>query len=403
MGQQSVLPPDLRDRIEIFMEKVCLAGAINDGGCPVKGSVSLATSTVALLKMIVTESEWTSAQDLMTLLRTEGKRMIDRAGTADIIVGNLVRRILKLVREDYHSSVDKPLKDADVETAAGTGNQVASAAGGDGETAQATGEGESLHNMLAGGTGAGVGRQQPDYSHHVPDLKEKISQSIEELAMELETGADEISDQALEHIHASEVILTVGRSRTVEAFLKRAATKGRTFQVIVAESAPFYSGHELAASLAKARIQTTVITDSAIFAVMSRVNKVIVGTQSIMADGGLRAASGIYTVAQAAFQYSVPFIVTASMHKLTPRYYTTMNKEDFGCFVSPQEILRGGSGGGKGVANGKMASKIHAAYPLFEYVPPDLVTLFISNMSGHAPSYVYRLLSELYHPDDDEL
>ena len=37
--------------------------------------------------------------------------------------------------------------------------------------------------------------------------------------------------QALEHIHANEVILTFGRSKTVESFLKRAAAKGRTFQV----------------------------------------------------------------------------------------------------------------------------------------------------------------------------
>ena len=106
-------------------------------------------------------------------------------------------------------------------------------------------------------------------------------------------------------------------------------------------------------------------------------------------------------MALAAHHYSVPFIVAASIHKLTPQYFTRANKEAFGAFVSPQDILRGGLGGG--VANSKMASKMHAELPLFEYVPPDLVTLFISNMSGHAPSYVYRLLNELYHQDDYQL
>jgi len=33
-------------------------------------------------------------------------------------------------------------------------------------------------------------------------------------------SADNIARQALEHIHSSELILTVGKSRTVEAFLK---------------------------------------------------------------------------------------------------------------------------------------------------------------------------------------
>jgi translation initiation factor 2B subunit (eIF-2B alpha/beta/delta family) len=49
----------------------------------------------------------------------------------------------------------------------------------------------------------------------------------------------DISAQALEHIHANEIIMTIGYSKTVSAFLKSAA-KNRVFQVIVAECAPFF-------------------------------------------------------------------------------------------------------------------------------------------------------------------
>lgn len=62
----------------------------------------------------------------------------------------------------------------------------------------------------------------------------------------------------------------------------------------------------MAASLAKSNIQTIVIPDSAVFAMMSRVNKVIIGTHTVMANGGLRAASGVNTIALAAKHYSVP-------------------------------------------------------------------------------------------------
>lgn len=48
---------------------------------------------------------------------------------------------------------------------------------------------------------------------------------------------DNIAAQALEHIHSNEIILTMGKSTTVETFLK-AAAKSRTFQVIVVEGAP---------------------------------------------------------------------------------------------------------------------------------------------------------------------
>lgn len=52
---------------------------------------------------------------------------------------------------------------------------------------------------------------------------------------------------------------------------------------------------------------------------------------------------------------------------------------------------------------GEILSKVNVYCPVFDYVPPELITLFISNIGGHAPSYIYRLMSELYHPEDHEL
>jgi len=51
-------------------------------------------------------------------------------------------------------------------------------------------------------------------------------------------SAINIAEDAEKHIHPNDVILTVGKSRTVEAFLKRAAKK-RSFEVVIAEGAPF--------------------------------------------------------------------------------------------------------------------------------------------------------------------
>lgn len=78
---------------------------------------------------------------------------------------------------------------------------------------------------------------QEDYRKNVPDLKAAIIEHIEEFEMELDTSAGNIAAQAGEHIHSNEIIMTIGRSASVEAFLKRAA-KTRQFEVIVAECAP---------------------------------------------------------------------------------------------------------------------------------------------------------------------
>ena len=38
--------------------------------------------------------------------------------------------------------------------------------------------------------------------------------------------------------------------------------------------------------------------------------------------------------------------------------------------------------------------------PFLDYVPPDLISLFITDSGCHCPSYVYRLLTEYYSPED---
>jgi methylthioribose-1-phosphate isomerase len=47
-------------------------------------------------------------------------------------------------------------------------------------------------------------------------------------------------------------------------------------QVVVAEAGPGYDGHAMASQLSQAKVQTTLIADSAVFAMMARVNKVSV-------------------------------------------------------------------------------------------------------------------------------
>ena len=47
-------------------------------------------------------------------------------------------------------------------------------------------------------------------------------------------SSENITQQASEHIHSNEIIMTIGRSRLVEEFFKKTA-ETRTFEVIVAE------------------------------------------------------------------------------------------------------------------------------------------------------------------------
>uniref|UniRef100_A0A8D3AKF8 Translation initiation factor eIF2B subunit beta n=1 Tax=Scophthalmus maximus TaxID=52904 RepID=A0A8D3AKF8_SCOMX len=323
---------DLTERIEAFLSDLKRGGS---GTGPLRGSAEMARETTSLLRRITAQARWSSAGDLMEIIRKEGRRMIAAQPSETTV-------------EEYARSRG---------------------------SSEETDQQESLHKLLTSG-----GLSEENFRQHFAALKANVIEAINELLTELEGTTDNIAMQALEHIHSNEVIMTIGRSRTVEAFLKDAARK-RKFHVIVAECAPFCQGHKMATSLSKSGIETTVITDAAIFAVMSRVNKVIIGTQTVLANGGLRAVNGTHTLALAAKHHSTPLIICAPMFKLSPQVRRQV------CSVRLCEIL----------------SKVNVHCPVFDYVPPELITLFISNIGGHAPSYIYRLMSELYHPEDHEL
>ncbi|XP_002740976.1 translation initiation factor eIF2B subunit beta-like [Saccoglossus kowalevskii] len=343
---------ELNDRIEGFITELRKGQVL--------GSYEIAKKTVDILRRLVSQTRWSNAGEIMDIIRREGRRMMD-AQPSEAIVGNMVRRVLKIVREEYASARGK----------------------GEENDPQ-----DSLHKLLM------AEDKTDDFSLPSVNLLVRIIEAINEFLSELEGSGHNIAIQALEHIHSNEVIMTAGKSRTVEAFLKGAARK-RKFQVIVAECAPSYQGQDLAASLGKAGIETTVITDSAVFAMMSRVNKVIIGTHTVMANGGLKAMNGTHAIALAAKHYSVPLIVCVQMFKLSPEYLCTKDQKSFNKLETPNEVMK--------FSEGQLLSKLQIANPVYDYVPPELVTLFISNLGGNAPSYVYRLLSEMYHADDHEL
>lgn len=326
-----------------------------------KGSRDLALNSVQLWKKIIGQMKWQNARELMDKIKEIGKDF-QETSPSETVIGNMTRRMLKIVRDEYAMLQKGKQEDSDLQ--------------------------ESLQKILT------ADEVDVDYSKNIPLLKPAIMEHIGEFLIELESSEIDISVQALEHIHANEIIMTIGYSKTVFAFLKTAA-KDRAFQVIVAECAPFYHGHKLAADLAEAQISTTLIPDSAIFAMMARVNKVIIGTHSVMANGGLKAVCGTHTLALAAKHYSVPFVVCAPMFKLCPEYVCSLDQDGFNQFASPEEVLSNDEG--------MLVSRVNVYNPIFDYVPPELVTLFISNTGGNAPSYIYRLLSELYHSLDVQL
>ncbi|KAI4212503.1 MAG: hypothetical protein LQ351_004755 [Letrouitia transgressa] len=221
------------------------------------------------------------------------------------------------------------------------------------------------------------------------DLRAEVIEGIEEIIDELNQVDDMIAGYALDHIHVNEIILTYTSSVTVQNFLLRAATK-RKFTVVYAEAFPneHEGTHTVATravkpqtennlspevfqkSLSAAGITVILIPDAAVFAIMARVNKVILGTHVVLANGGLVAAAGVKVIAEAASAHKVPIVVLTGIYKLSPIY----------AFDVDSLIENGDTGKIFGYEEGDLVQRVGVINPLFDYVPPDLVDLYITNL-----------------------
>jgi translation initiation factor eIF-2B subunit beta len=224
------------------------------------------------------------------------------------------------------------------------------------------------------------------------DLKPDIIGGIEEIIDELDQVDIQIASYALDHIHANEIILTHSSSLTVQKFLLRAASK-RHFTVIHAESYPNnhdathatvsgstrrhpaedesqLSSETFQKTLSAAGATVILIPDSAIYALMSRVNKVILGTHAVLANGGLVASAGARTIANAAREHSTPVMVVSGVYKLSPVYP----------FDFESLIEHGDAGKVVGYEDKDLVSKVQVVNPVYDYVPAELVNLYITNL-----------------------
>ncbi|KAH9876161.1 hypothetical protein J1614_004040 [Plenodomus biglobosus] len=443
--------------------------------CQIRNSRPCAIATTALLLRVVGEFKGRDAAKLIDRIRQVGRRLTS-AQPREVVVGNIVRRVLGLVREVVdehaegqtptgsepatphapHDSLHRPPLNSSISTFSPLRHAVLEPTHSSvydnmsdssemsrrpplltSHTSYAPTSTAPLVNSLFGlfsqpaetpsNTSTPTGQMSPNgrstltalnlerlenlnKSQPNLDLKGEVMEGIRELQDELETSDKQIAEVALEHIHANEIILTHTASTTVQKFLLFAARK-RKFTVVHAETYPhdhaathgiLLTGKKREANpdddldddkwkpLTEAGIQVYVIPDSHVFAIMSRVNKVILATHTVLANGGLVAAAGAHMIAKAAKEHQTPVVVLSGVYKLSPVYP----------FDIDELIEHGDAGMVIPYDDGDFVEKVDVENPLFDYVPADLVDLYITNLGGHAPSYLYRIVADHYRSED---
>lgn len=162
---------------------------------------------------------------------------------------------------------------------------------------------------------------------------------------------DRAAERATDVVEGSDGVLTLSRSGTVEDALLEAAPE----RVVVLESRPEREGVGVAERLVRAGIDATLTLDAAAAHVVEDVDCVLVGADTVLADGSVINKVGTRTAATAAAHEGVPMYAVAAADKVAPTAEgSTLERIE-------SEAIYGGD------------APVSVDCPLFDRTPADLV------------------------------
>ena len=209
----------------------------------------ITTRTVDLLRAIIGPTRWKTAAQLLTLLRGLGNELHAAGGYRDPAIGNVVRRIMYAVRDeadrvsvsqtsgaDDMEKIDELTESVSSKLRVSAGKELSLAsmlwAHPQHVTKHSRQQSGDISDRLRSdsmGSESGVNASSsidgwdssgtiypPHFYSRRDDLRQSVMEAIQEMMSELEDLHKNINEQATQHIHAGEIILTYALSKTVE-------------------------------------------------------------------------------------------------------------------------------------------------------------------------------------------
>ena len=144
----------------------------------------------------------------------------------------------------------------------------------------------------------------------------QAAEAAQGLAEESRAALGKVAAQARSLIGAGQTLLTHSLSSTVLAVFR--SLPAAHVRAIVTESRPLYEGRRLAARLSDWGIPTSLITDAQLGLFVPQADMVLIGADSILADGSVINKAGTYGLALVAHDQGVPVYVCAESCKRRP-------------------------------------------------------------------------------------
>jgi ribose 1,5-bisphosphate isomerase len=220
----------------------------------------------------------------------------------------------------------------------------------------------------------------------VPELRASAVAAAEALQARLDAAHEELGEIGAGRLADGDAIMTHCHSTDALACVEAAVAAGRSLSAVVKETRPRQQGHITARALSDLGVDVTLIVDGAAYSYLDQVDHVLVGADSVRADGSVVNKIGTSGLAVLARERGVPLTVAAQTIKLDPGSLrgepVDIEQRD------PAEVLPPAQRDG--------LADVTVANPAFDVTPPERIDAIVTEQGAFDPSAIGSLVQELY-------
>jgi len=234
----------------------------------------------------------------------------------------------------------------------------------------------------------------------VADLRESTITCAEAFQRDLAQAQDRLGEIGANRLRDGDVVMTHCHSTDALSCLEATLEDGTELEAIVKETRPRKQGHITARQLREWGVPVTLIADNAARRYLDRADHVLVGADSIAADGSVINKIGTSGLAVNARERGVPVVVAAQTIKLHPDTMTGHTVE-----IEMRDETEVLSDEERAAITGTDASDeagLTVENPAFDVTPPRYVDAIVTERGQFPPESIVTLMRELFgEPTDD--
>jgi len=231
----------------------------------------------------------------------------------------------------------------------------------------------------------------------VAELRRSTVEAAASFREDLDRAQERLGRIGANRLQDGDVVMTHCHSTDALACVEAAVDQGKDLEAIVKETRPRKQGHITARQLREWDVPVTLIVDNAARRYLDDADHVLVGADSIAADGSVINKVGTSGLAVNARDRGTPITVAAQTLKLHPDTLTghTVEIED----RDPEEVLPAAE---RREIAGDDDADLVVENPAFDVTPPRYVDAIVTEHGQFPPESIVTLMRELYGAGVDD-